>query len=176
MIVTKFTVAVIQNIAVWLYVSDNLGRIHMPVPSRHVGSTWLLQKQKPRAAGAVTAAVDMCAGDGDGAEFRLQSAVARMGYLFLGMRTSVGCTELSSSMGFQLPSEKKKAPLPSVAAVESGQRWKLEHHWTYSYLQTRWWTKTQISSLARLMPGHILGPLPNPRKLSRRNSRRICPG
>ncbi|TVU43991.1 hypothetical protein EJB05_03413 [Eragrostis curvula] len=33
------------------------------------------------------------------------------------------------------------------------------------YRQTRWWTKTQISRRARLMPGHIRGPLPNPRKL-----------
>lgn len=35
----------------------------------------------------------------------------------------------------------------------------------YLYRETRWWTKTQISSFARLIPGHIRGPLPNPRKL-----------
>jgi hypothetical protein len=36
---------------------------------------------------------------------------------------------------------------------------------THSYVQTRWWMKIWISSLARLIPGHIRGPLPNPRKL-----------
>jgi hypothetical protein len=36
---------------------------------------------------------------------------------------------------------------------------------SYLYLMTRWCMKTQISSLARLIPGHIRGPLPNPRKL-----------
>ena len=36
---------------------------------------------------------------------------------------------------------------------------------SYVYLLIRWWMKTLISSLARFIPGHIRGPLPNPRKL-----------
>ena len=41
----------------------------------------------------------------------------------------------------------------------------LRYSESYLYLLTRWWMKTQISSLARFIPGHIRGPLPNPRKL-----------
>lgn len=39
------------------------------------------------------------------------------------------------------------------------------YHSTYLYLHTRWWMKMQISNLAKFIPGHIRGPLPNPRKL-----------
>lgn len=39
---------------------------------------------------------------------------------------------------------------------------------SYLYLQTRWWMKMEISSLARLIPGHMRGPLPNPKKLKGR--------
>lgn len=36
----------------------------------------------------------------------------------------------------------------------------------YLYLHIRWWMKTHISSLAKFIPGHIRGPLPNPKKLN----------
>lgn len=89
-----------------------------------------------------------------------------MGYLFLGIRTSVGCTVPSSSSGFQLQPNRNQA---SSAAADGwmGRRVVARPAMAaaYVYRQTRWWTKTQISSFARLIPGHIRGPLPNPRKL-----------
>lgn len=61
----------------------------------------------------------------------------------------------------------KRAQLLQVGGWESScQPWLLlAGGAAYLYRQTRWWTKTQISSFARLIPGHIRGPLPNPRKL-----------
>jgi len=90
-----------------------------------------------------------------------------MGYLFLGIRTSVGCTVSSFSSGFQLQPNQNQASSAAADGWESsGQPWLLlAVAAAYLYRQTRWWTKTQISSFARLIPGHIRGPLPNPRKL-----------
>jgi len=94
-----------------------------------------------------------------------------MGYLFLGIRTSVGCTVSSFSSGFQLQPNRSQASSAAAdgwmdgKAVASRGCSLLVQLTAYLYRQTRWWTKTQISSFARLIPGHIRGPLPNPRKL-----------
>ncbi|RRT55166.1 hypothetical protein B296_00045265 [Ensete ventricosum] len=82
-----------------------------------------------------------------------------MGYLFLGMRTRVACKLLSSSRGFHLQSKVPREfhllgrKQLSVASI------------FYLYRHIRWWMKMQISSFAKCIPGHIRGPLPNPRKL-----------
>lgn len=92
---------------------------------------------------------------------RCQMAAATMGYLFLSIRTSVGCTESSSSSGVQLKNHSiERAQLKLARSIHGEVSRQI-----YLYLQTRWWMKTQISRRARLIPGHIRGPLPNPRKL-----------